>query len=195
MQGMVFGFDGGPGDSPDNHVKIETITLTVYKPIKTESRGFDFSGTGIISGIAMAGSRYPNPYTLAVAGIAAIILWNTLQIYHATEAYRKEEIPLDLSPQALPVHFAQGQDKEEEETDVNDAPVPKDGKRKKNRIPDKGKPNTVETNKPGTTSKKYGPDGNVQKEYNKGHGPTYPENAQDDHIHDYIYLIHEIHQG
>lgn len=67
----------------------------------------------------------------------------------------------------------------------HDVEVPEEGKRRKNRIPDKGKPNTVETNDPETTSKKYGPDGNVQKEYNKGHGPNYPKNEQDDHIHDY----------
>ena len=41
-------------------------------------------------------------------------------------------------------------------------------------------------NKPGTTIKKYGPDGNVQKEYNQGHGPNALANEQNDHVHDYI---------
>ncbi|MTI23741.1 hypothetical protein, partial [Fulvivirga kasyanovii] len=43
------------------------------------------------------------------------------------------------------------------------------GKRRKNRIPDQGKPNTVAENPSGTTMKKYGDDGWVQKEFNKGH--------------------------
>ena len=77
------------------------------------------------------------------------------------------------------------EDTAEEDKDVNGVDVPEEGRRRKNRIPDKGEPNTVETNDPETTSKKYGPDGNVQKEYNKGHGPRYPKNEQDDHIHDY----------
>lgn len=34
--------------------------------------------------------------------------------------------------------------------------------------------------------KKYGPDGNVQKEFNKGHNhPNTPKNEQEDHVHDY----------
>ncbi|AWF81932.1 hypothetical protein BTJ40_14465 [Microbulbifer sp. A4B17] len=59
------------------------------------------------------------------------------------------------------------------------------GKRFKNRIPDRGEPGTVAENPAGTTRKKYGPDGNVQKEWNKGHGPKAPQNEQSDHIHDY----------
>lgn len=59
------------------------------------------------------------------------------------------------------------------------------GKRVKNRLPDKGNPNTAVRNKSGTTFKKYGKDGNVQKEYNKGHGKNAPKNEQGDHIHDY----------
>ena len=44
------------------------------------------------------------------------------------------------------------------------ADVPKsEGKRRKNRIPDKGEPGTVSENPAGTTRKKYGRDGNVQK--------------------------------
>ncbi|SDI61159.1 RHS repeat-associated core domain-containing protein [Chryseobacterium taeanense] len=76
-------------------------------------------------------------------------------------------------------------DKSKEGNDEKSATKTEDGKRRKNRLPDKGEPNTVETNESQTTSKKYGPDGNVQKEYNKGHGPKYPKNEQDDHIHDY----------
>jgi len=57
--------------------------------------------------------------------------------------------------------------------------------RGKNLIPDKGKPDTVDQNSPGTTRKKYGSDGNVQKEWNKGHGSNAPESEQKDHIHDY----------
>ena len=59
------------------------------------------------------------------------------------------------------------------------------GKRRRNRVPDKGTPNSTATNSSGTTTKKYGPDGNVQKEYNKGHGEGYPANEVDDHVHDY----------
>jgi RHS repeat-associated protein len=60
------------------------------------------------------------------------------------------------------------------------------GTRSKNRLPDKGEPNTTQTNKPGTTTKKYGDDGNVQKEFNKGHqGKNVPKNEKKDHVHDY----------
>ena len=61
------------------------------------------------------------------------------------------------------------------------------GKRRKNRVPDKGEPNSTATNSPGTTTKKYGPDGNVQKEYSTGHGdkPGVPKNEVDDHVHNY----------
>lgn len=58
--------------------------------------------------------------------------------------------------------------------------------RRKNRIPDKGEPGTIGINPPGTTKKKYGPDGWVEKEWNKGHGPDAPPTEQDDHIHDHI---------
>ncbi|HFK5568568.1 hypothetical protein BAX97_06940 [Elizabethkingia meningoseptica] len=44
---------------------------------------------------------------------------------------------------------------------------------------------TSQRGEPETTVKKYGKDGNVRKEYNKGHGSNYPENEQNDHIHDY----------
>jgi hypothetical protein len=47
-------------------------------------------------------------------------------------------------------------------------------------------PGTIGVNKSGTTKKKYGPDGWVEKEWNKGHGPKYPPEEQDDHIHDHI---------
>ncbi|MCY1372083.1 hypothetical protein D9M69_592640 [compost metagenome] len=43
----------------------------------------------------------------------------------------------------------------------------------------------MQTNKSGTTTKKYGPDGNVQKEYNEGHGQNAPKNERGDHVHDY----------
>ena len=61
----------------------------------------------------------------------------------------------------------------------------KRGKRQKNRIDSKGKPNSVSTNKSGTTVKKYDKNGNTQKEWNRGHGPDYPKNEVNDHIHDY----------
>jgi RHS repeat-associated protein len=60
------------------------------------------------------------------------------------------------------------------------------GSRQKNRIPDNGEPDTVGWNKPGTTGKKYGKDGMVEKELNKGHqGTNVPEVERDDHIHDH----------
>lgn len=59
------------------------------------------------------------------------------------------------------------------------------GKRRQNWLPDQSNPNTTATNEPGTTTKVYGPDGNVQKEYNKGHGPNAPKNEQKDHVHDH----------
>ena len=61
------------------------------------------------------------------------------------------------------------------------------GKRRKNRIPDTGEPNTVQWNNSKTTAKKYGPDVKVQKEFNKGHTQHQEPNPKgwNDHIHDY----------
>lgn len=60
------------------------------------------------------------------------------------------------------------------------------GTRRKNRLPDQGEPNTTAWNEPGTTAKKYGPDGKTQKEFNRGHqGDNTPEVEKSDHIHDY----------
>ncbi|MCX5493375.1 RHS repeat-associated core domain-containing protein [Kaistia dalseonensis] len=59
------------------------------------------------------------------------------------------------------------------------------GQRRKNRIPDRGSPGTVESNDPDTTRKKYGEDGWVQKEWNKGHGHNAPVGEQEDHVHDH----------
>jgi hypothetical protein len=60
------------------------------------------------------------------------------------------------------------------------------GSRRSNKIPDNGEPNSTGTNNSKTTVKKYGTDGNVQKEYNKGHqGQNVPKNERTDHIHDY----------
>ncbi len=57
--------------------------------------------------------------------------------------------------------------------------------RTKNRLPDKGEPNTMKTNRPGTTTKKYGKDGYVVKEYNKGHPSEKGTTGGEDHVHDY----------
>ncbi|NVJ09087.1 hypothetical protein HUW63_28110 [Myxococcus sp. AM001] len=62
------------------------------------------------------------------------------------------------------------------------------GARQQNRIPDRGEPGTVATNPVGTTSKQYGPDGWVQKEFNKGHTGNLEKTSrveQKDHMHDY----------
>jgi hypothetical protein len=60
------------------------------------------------------------------------------------------------------------------------------GTRRQNRIPDSGTPNSTATNTPGTTTKKYGPNGNTQKEFNEGHkGNNVPKNERSDHVHDY----------
>jgi len=60
------------------------------------------------------------------------------------------------------------------------------GASNKNRLPDVGTPNTMDTNKPGTTTKVYGPNGQVQKEYNKGHPEVHtPSNERSDHVHDH----------
>jgi RHS repeat-associated protein len=56
----------------------------------------------------------------------------------------------------------------------------------KNRLPKEGIPNTVVTNKPGTTTKVYGPNGKEQKEHNKGHPEVHtPPNEKEDHVHDH----------
>ncbi|WP_343691972.1 hypothetical protein [Chitinophaga sp.] len=60
------------------------------------------------------------------------------------------------------------------------------GKRQRNWLPDKGEPNSTQTNNSGNTTKKYGPDGNVQKEYNEGHThPNTPPHERVPHVHDY----------
>ncbi len=74
---------------------------------------------------------------------------------------------------------------EEEGGEVETPPDTHKGKRRKNRLPDKGEANTVVENPAGTTRKKYGPDGNVQKEWNQGHGQNAPADEQKDHMHDY----------
>ncbi len=63
--------------------------------------------------------------------------------------------------------------------------APRTGKRRKNRISDQGQPETIQRNRPGTTVKKFGKDGWVEKEFNKGHGKDAPEVEQGDHIHDH----------
>ena len=63
---------------------------------------------------------------------------------------------------------------------------PAPGRRRQNRLPPEGEPGTVSSNKPGTTVRKYGPDGRAQKEFNKGHqGNKTPAVERSDHIHDY----------
>ncbi len=67
----------------------------------------------------------------------------------------------------------------------------KKGKRRKNRISDKGEPNTTKWNDSGTTAKKYGKDGWVEKEFNKGHqGDKVPDVEKNDHIHDWKHNPH-----
>jgi RHS repeat-associated protein len=106
ISGELSGTSGpGDGDPPMKIIKIKPVVITVYRPVKLESRGFDFSSTAMLSGIAMTGSRYPNPYTLAAAGLASIILWNTPKIYQATEAWRKEQMTIDLSPNSSSCTF------------------------------------------------------------------------------------------
>lgn len=68
-------------------------------------------------------------------------------------------------------------------------PAPGKGKRHKNRtLPLQGKPNSVEFNKPGTSGRKFGPDGWVQKEINQGHAANKAPNELEKglHIHDWI---------
>jgi hypothetical protein len=62
------------------------------------------------------------------------------------------------------------------------------GKRRQNRLPDTGEPGSVVTNKSGTTTRKYGPNGQTQKDWNRGHdsgGGKTPSVEQKDHVHDY----------
>jgi hypothetical protein len=75
---------------------------------------------------------------------------------------------------------------------ITDDPCPTShsmaGGRGKNRLPDRGAPNSVANNSAGTSAKKYGPDGWVQKEFNKGHTgdpAKTPKVEQADHVHDW----------
>jgi len=120
------GDPGGPGSIGDakNPINIQGVTITVYRPVALQPRGLDMSASTFASGAMMLG-RF-NLAGLAIAGIAAIILPKSPEIYHAIAAWKKEEITIDLSPKALPAHFAQGQDAEDEGTDVNGEEVPQD---------------------------------------------------------------------
>lgn len=72
--------------------------------------------------ISLSGRQSGNPYGLAAAGIAAIILYNLTPTYYPTAAYKKEEFRID---------FAQGQDttnEADEDKDVNGVDVPAEGK-------------------------------------------------------------------
>jgi len=70
--------------------------------------------------------------------------------------------------------------------DENLRPPMLQGASNKNRIPEPGVPNTVVTNKPGTSSKVFGPNGQPQKEHNKGHPEVHtPPNEKQDHVHDH----------
>jgi RHS repeat-associated protein len=70
---------------------------------------------------------------------------------------------------------------------INETKIALESRGGRNRIPDQGEPGTVGVNSPGTTKKKYGPDGWVEKEWNKGHGSNWKNpDERDDHIHDHL---------
>lgn len=56
--------------------------------------------------------------------------------------------------------------------------------RGKNRLPPTGAPNTTETNAPGTSQRRYGPDGQPVQDWNRGHPDAKPPEDQD-HVHDH----------
>lgn len=126
-----------------------------------------------------------------VVGMAtALGLGAVADVYAAYEAYENSApAPSNVNnnprtPSSQPK--IQKTDANQVEAGTSNTEEPNVGVRRMNRLPDKGEPNSVQTNKPGTTMKKYGPDGNVQKEWNQGHpGEGVPENEQTDHIHDY----------
>ena len=72
-----------------------------------------------------------------------------------------------------------------ENGDQGESP-PSGWRRGKNRLPNKGPPNTIVENGPGTQRKRYGPNGNVVQEWNAGHDDmNTPDVEKEPHIHDW----------
>ncbi|WP_053327412.1 DUF6443 domain-containing protein [Chryseobacterium gallinarum] len=162
----------------EKEVVIQEVTLT-GKAKSSDSGPGSLAMAALL--VSQADSPVPGPADVVAAAmlIGAGVWWTVNQFTPPSTGYTT------IADPGAGYRNLKTEDTAEEDKDVNGVDVPEEGKRRKNRLPDKGEPNTTETNDPGTTSKKYGPDGNVQKEYNKGHGPKYPKNEQDDHIHDY----------
>jgi len=63
--------------------------------------------------------------------------------------------------------------------------VTKNARKQRNSLPETGEPNSVVSNLPGTSMRKYGRDGEAVKDFNKGHGPNVRNLAESgDHVHD-----------
>lgn len=121
---------------------------------------------------AAAATGFGAPVAVAIEVIGT--LWGLYEMVNS--------IPIPTPKKAA--HHATSEGKKEASTKPKEESEA--GKRRKNRIPDKGEPNSTKSNESGTTVKKYGEDGNVQKEFNKGHkGPKTPKKETADHVHDY----------
>lgn len=127
------------------------------------------------------------------AGGVIVVTWAILQpgsCAAGSEGYSAGEATNSKTPE--PDNYVEDPDRMTQEPEpaeiepegVTESTTP--GSRRKNRLPDRGDPNTIVTNEPETTTKKYGKDGWVQKEYNSGHdGENTPEVEKSDHVHDY----------
>lgn len=143
-------------------------------PVKLADPDGNFPVIPIIAGYAL---RYVAAAILA-GGITYVVVSGAKQLSKNGSYYSSVQDNTSVyKPKLQPILKTE---------DASQAKGEGDGKRRQNRLPDTGEPNTTETNEPGTTSKVYGPNGKVQKEHNKGHtGVNTPENERGDHVHDH----------
>jgi hypothetical protein len=114
--------------------------------------------------------------TVAVGAVYSIVQWAMPSIHPLTPT---AFTPTPAQPVQPAANTSQKQASPNSASQAN-------GARRENRIPDTGVPNSTATNPSGTTVKKYGPDGVVQKEYNQGHQQTKSEAEKTDYVHDHI---------
>gem|GEM_PF-2942836 len=148
-------------NNPQRFVDPDGRIAIAYPLLKAAVVAFEACASSIYCGVAV---------TAAVVSVVSP---------HVNEAIANawsEGVARNLAWKGVPVY------QENESPDE----APEQGKRRKNRLPDRGEPGSEQENEPGTSKKRYGPDGWVEKEWNRGHGPNAPEAERDDHVHDHV---------
>ncbi|WPO81968.1 RHS repeat-associated core domain-containing protein [Chryseobacterium sp. JJR-5R] len=117
------------------------------------------SSPGTVAAAATAGfANAKNPAGWAFLAAIGIYVIYRLATQPKIEWYTPLPEHTTIADPGVGMRNLKTEDAAEEDSDANDVEVPEEGKMRKNRIPDKGELNTVETNDPGTISKKYGPE-------------------------------------